>query len=202
MRTFALTLFATLLSAGAIQQCHAQIIWDEGVNGDLSNNRLAPTNINLGFGVNGMIVTTSSSDVDYVHVHLGSGMSVTQLNLVSWSGVDQRGFMALQAGSTFTESTSNPNVANMLGYCHIGPAAGNLGKDLLPILASGAGAQGFTPPLAGSDYTFWLNQTSFNAETYRLDFVVVPEPSSLALVIGAVSLTVRRKRLASRNIER
>jgi hypothetical protein len=41
----------------------------------------------------------------------------------------------------------------------------------LPEIGDGAGAQGFNPPLTGSTYTFWLQQTEENS-TYQLDFVV------------------------------
>lgn len=172
---------------------HADIIWDESVDGDLSGDRALPTNLALSLGTHGLIISTVAGDLDYFHVSLPSGLAVSQLNLVSWSGIDQRGFMALQEGTTFTEPPSGTNVGNLLGYSHIGPGAGNLGQDLLPFLAAGPGSIGFVPPLTGSDYSFWLNQTGVNKETYQIDFVVTPEPASL-LALGASCWALLRKR--------
>ncbi len=189
-------LLSMALMAGFVSIAHGQIVWNETVNGDFSNNRLAPTNLSLNPGVSGLILTTGGGDVDYFHVQIGLGQAITAINLVSWSGIDQRGFMGLQAGSIFTEPAIGTNVANLLGYTHIGPAAGNLGLDLLPFLAAGAGAIGFTPPLTGTDYTFWLNQTSGFVETYQLDFVVTPEPTSIliAIPLAMAALKTRRRK--------
>lgn len=194
MQTRKLFLASYLFFVLGSTMAQAQIVWDEGSNGDLSGDRLNPTNINLAMGVNGLIVTTVSGDLDYFHVHLGQGMQVDQLNLVSWSGIDQRGFMALQEGSVFTEPPVGTDVSKLLGYSHIGPGAGNLGMDLLPFLAAGPGSMGFTPPLKGSDYSFWLNQTGGNAVTYRMDFVVTPEPCSILALTGIVMAVARRRK--------
>jgi hypothetical protein len=126
-------------------------------------------------------------------------MVLSQINLISWAGADQIGFIAVQAGSTFTEPPTGTNVANLLGYSHMGPGAGNLGLDILPSMGQGAGAIGFTPPLTGSDYTFWINQTGSNPVTYRLDFVTspVPEPVGLLVLGLGVAVGLRRSRKVS-----
>jgi hypothetical protein len=133
--------------------------------------------------------------VDYVHFHLSSGMSLNSIFLASWSGIDTKGFIAVQAGSTFTEPASGTNVANLLGYAHFGPSVNTIGQDILPSIGTGVGSIGFTGALGGSDYTFWLNQTSANVETYRLDFfTAVPEPSSMLVLLGTPLLLRRRRR--------
>ena len=170
-----------------------QTIWDESVHGDLSGDRLNPNNLQLNAGVNSLFATSVQGDREYVHFHLGGGLSLNQLVLVAWDGNDQIAFAGVQSGSTFTEPPTGTNVANLLGYSHFGPGAGNLGLDFLPAMGTGAGSIGFTPPLMGSDYTFWLQQTGPNPVTYRLDFVVAPEPALLVSMLAGI-LAVRKKR--------
>lgn len=187
-------LFLSVLAACA--SASAQILWDESVNGDLSGDRLNPTNLALAPGINGILATSVSGDREYVHFSVGSGMALSQIILVSWAGNDQIGFIGVQAGNTFTEPPTGTNVANLLGWSHMGPGVGNVGQDILPSIGTGAGSIGFAPPLTGSDYTFWIQQTGTNAVSYRLDFITspVPEPASLVvLAIGALSLRRRRK---------
>lgn len=175
---------------------NAQVIWDEGVNGDLSDNRLAPTDLTLLSGTNSLIATSGGGDREYVHFVLSPGLALAHINVVSWSGIDQTGFIGVQAGTTFTEPPTGTNVANLLGWSHYGPGVGNLGSDILPAIGQGAGAIGFTPPLSGPNFTFWLNQTSSNRETYQLDFVTspVPEPASIGLFVVGLAAMIRRRR--------
>lgn len=192
MRRTLFILSCTLLSGGAF----AQVIWNEGVNGDLSNDRLNPTNLQLQLGVNSLMATSVQGDREYVHFHLGSGMTLNQVVLVSYQGVDEIAFIGVQAGSTFTEPPTGTNVANLLGYTHFGPAIGNVGHDILPAMGTGAGSIGFVPPLTGEDYTFWIQQTGVNAATYQFDFVVAPEPCSLLALAGAAFWLRRRSKTA------
>ena len=62
-----------------------------------------------------------------------------------------------------------------------------LGTDILDDLGEGDGAIGFTPPLGPGTYSFWLQQVNDPFTAYGLDFVVVPEPASAALL--ALGLT-------------
>lgn len=192
------TLAHGVLVIGALtlaSQASADVIWNEAVNGDLSGNRLVPTNLLLQLGVNSVIASTKSGDVEYLHLTLPAGSSLNIITHFSWQSTDQLGFCAVQAGTTFTEPAIGTNVANLLGYSHFGTAT--VGQDILPLLATGAGAIGFTPPLFGSDYTFWFNQTNpFNPATYQLDFVVVPGPGLAAFALIA-PLSLRRRRAQS-----
>jgi hypothetical protein len=181
------------LVSGIAGVASASVIWDESVNGDMSNNRFVPSDANLSFGVNSLLATTGGGDVDYIHFHLSPGMALSSILFISWTGNDTRGFLGVQAGTTFTEPPTGTNVANLLGWTHFGPGVDTVGQDILPLLGAGAGSIGFTGPLTGSDYTFWLNQTNATPQSYRLDFVATPEPSSFLALLG-VPLVLRRRR--------
>ncbi len=198
---------ATVGILGVAGLGRSYLLWDESTNGDLSNDRLNPTNANLQLGSGQLFATTGGGDIDYLHIHLAPGMELDQLIFVEWVGFDKKGFIGVQAGSVFTEPNTNTNVANLLGWSHYGPVVWNDGTDILPAMGSqgtifgndgeaeGAGAIGFTAPLTGSDYTFWLNQTSSHAVTYELDFVASPEPASLLTLAGGIALLSRRRRI-------
>src|SRR5437867_3286381 len=163
------------------------VIWDEATQGDLSGDRTAPTTLTLSLGSNNLLATTQSGDLEYVTINVPAGDLLSSLFLQSYVGNDMTAFIGMQTGTTFTESPSNPNVANLLGWAHFGPGPGNVGEDILPQIGSGAGAQGFTPPLAANSYTLWLQQLG-QPVSYQFDFQVaaVPEPSSAPLCASAL----------------
>lgn len=171
----------------------ATTIWNEAVDGSLSGNRLAPSAFTLAVGDSDILGTVqggTSSKLDYVTLTVPAGTKMTHLNLVSFASTDQKAFIGVQRGTTFTEPASGTNVANLLGWTHFGPGAGNVGADILPSMGLGPGAQDFAPPLPANQYTFWIQQLGA-ATNFDFDFVVqpVPEPSSLVLVeIGSLGL--------------
>jgi hypothetical protein len=192
-------LAALAIAVGSLQAASAATIHSEAVNGDLSGNRLAPTALVLSVGTNTIIGTTISGDLDYFQVALPVGSSFTGIILSSFASVDDVAFMAIQSGTTFTTSASNPNVAVLLGYTHFGTGglAGTalVGTNIIDELGQGPGSIGFTPPLANPNYTFWVQQTQSNLVSYTFDLVVVPEPSTavlLALGLGALGFARRR----------
>ena len=180
----------------------AAVIHNEGIDGDISGNMAAPTSHTLAQGSNQVIATSVSGDREYLHLSLPPSLALSAIVLDAYAGIDGTAFIGVQAGTTFTETFGSPNVANLLGYSHFGPTAGagkGVGSDLLDDISTGAGAQGFTPPLTAPNYTFWIQQTGGNAATYTLDFIVVPEPSTMCLLgIGGLMTLVagasRRRR--------
>jgi hypothetical protein len=156
-------------------QSPAATIWNEATQGDLSGSMSTPTSVMLSAGNNDLFATTQGGDLEFVTVTVPAGSTMTGLFLRSYTSFDQTAFMALQRGTTFTESPFNPNIANLLGYSHFG-GAGNIGVNLLPRLGTAQGAQGFTPPLQADSYTFWLQQLG-GTTNYQLDFVVSAPPA-------------------------
>ena len=186
----AIAAFALVLAPAA----GAAVIHDEALDGDLSNDRLAPTALSIGVGTNSVIATSQIGDREFYTITLAAGTSLSALNLVSYSGSDIA-FIAIQSGSSFTENPDSPNVANILGYSHFGPGLGGATGDILDNIGAGAGAIGFSPPLPSGSYTFWSQQTGA-AVTYQFDLVVVPEPGSallLALGLGGIAACGRRR---------
>jgi hypothetical protein len=169
----------------------AQVIWNETIHGDLSGDRLNPTGLSLGLGPNLLLANTGPGDREYVHFSLGAGMSLVGIHVVSYVSEDPIAFIGVQAGSVFTEPHDNPDPANLLGWAFFGPE--QLGQDILPAMGNGWDSIGFTPPLTGSNYTFWIQQTG-NPSDYTLNFVVVPEPGTMSLAVGAAALLFRRRR--------
>lgn len=175
--------------------CSAATLWDEGVNGDISNDRLHPSSATAVAGSNLLKAVTMGGDLEYLTVIVPTGHVLSKIVVDSYQSNDQRMFIGVQAGSTFTESNFGTNVANILGYTHFGTAVGNVGTDILDDMGTGAGAIGFTPPLASGPYTFWIQQLGATT-TFQLNYVVtaVPEPSVFALFGTAIGILLIRSR--------
>lgn len=185
---------AALTVVGFSGIAKAIVLHDESVNGDLSGDRLNPASFVLTVGTNSILATSLQGDIEYVHFSLPAGLSLTQVIPVNYVSSDGTAFIGVQAGTQFTEPPATANVANILGYTHFGTGPGNVGQNILPDIGTGAGAIGFTPPLTGSDYTFWIQQTSSsNPTTYQFDFVVVPEPAAMMGLVPLALLLQRRR---------
>lgn len=163
----------------------AQVVWNESVDGDISGARLSPTSLGtLGTGTYSVIGTLGGGELDYFTFTLGPGTQLSALMLSTYVSADSTAFIGLQAGSVFTESNASPNVANLLGYTHFGPAV--LGTDILDNIGTGSGAIGFTGTLPGPTYTFWVQQLGAST-SYQFDLVVIPEPGTYAAVAGGLA---------------
>src|SRR5262245_44299501 len=144
---------------------------DEGVNGDLSNDRLNPTAHVLSPGSNVLFATMGPSDLDYLTLSLPQGLTLDQIMLVSHSGDSFVSFIAVQSGATFTVPPTTATASGLLGWAHFG----GFSTDLLASMSTGAGAIGFTPPLRAGTYTFWLQEVDAPVQ-YALDFKVSAVP--------------------------
>jgi hypothetical protein len=192
-----------VLAAVAPVASHAGVVWNEGVNGDLSNNQGAPTSVGLVAGANSVIGVSGIGDTqDWLTFTVPAGMQLSSLVLVSYLSTDPQGFMGVQAGATFV---GNPFVAgSYLGFGHFGTGAVNgplpptdlVGADMLPIMGDttlAPGSQGFTPPLGPGTYTLLIQQLGAATE-YRFDFNLVPTPGGVAVAALATLGQARRSR--------
>jgi hypothetical protein len=186
---------ACLAAAGTAQALNH----DETVNGDLSDDRLNPTNLSFATGTNTISGTTQSGDRDYFTFEVPSGWNLSSVFHQTYESDDFRGFIGLQAGTQLTEPPVGANASNLLGYTLFG--VDTVGSEIIDDLAaSGASlppATGFDAPLPAGDYTFWLQQTG-TLTTYSFDFVLtpVPEPEQWALMLGGGLLLAARMRKA------
>lgn len=179
------------LTAFLAASAPAAVLRDEAIAGDISGDRIIPSRFVLTPGSNEIIATTGGDDLEYFS--FTSAFPINQLFLRSYSGTDGTAFIAVQNGGIFTEAPAFPDQANLRGYAHFGPDLNHVGQDILPAVGNGAGSQGFAPPLAPGQYTFWVQQTG-SPSTYRLDFITVPEPSSALVAAGLAFLTLARRR--------
>lgn len=208
-RSRRLTVVTSLLLMFSAASLHAATLWDESVNGDLTNNQAAPNPFTLSLGTNaviGSLRTSSAGDnQDWIALTVPVGLQLSAVVLKSYSSADAQGFTGVQAGTNFV---GNPGLASpYLGYAHFGTGAVNgalsatnlVGVNILPIMGDttlAAGSQGFTPPLGSGAYTFLIQQTGPTATSYEFDYVTtaVPEPSTLLLMsFGTVLLLAAAK---------
>lgn len=194
-------LLATLLAfAGSAQ---AAVVWDEAVDGDLSNSGLAPSFVALSagsnqvLGVTGRDVPGGTVDREYFSITVPVGHVLSAMLLLPGSGIiGGASFIGLQAGPLFTVPSNTPDATGMLGWWLYD--VGTVGSDLLPLMAVPSnGSSGFSVPLGAGNYSFWVQETGVGAAPYSFDLQVtaVPELPSLALLLaGLAALPLVRRR--------
>jgi hypothetical protein len=174
-----------------LANAHALPVYSESVNGDLSGSGLSPTVITLAEGFNEIVGTTGQSggvsDRDYFTVTVPTNLKLAQLieeagTEAGQSGAFARGFLGLQSGTQVTLATNTVTATGLLGWTHYVPTPTDI--DILPAMGIAAnGSTGFVPPLGPGTYAFWLQDTTPGTFNYRLNLVLVPEPSAGALMI-------------------
>ncbi|HEY4233153.1 MAG TPA: PEP-CTERM sorting domain-containing protein [Lacipirellulaceae bacterium] len=142
-------------------------------------------------------LTDELDDLDYLRIDLPADTKLTGILMQKFDGIDQTGFIGIQAGQIFTFPADQAfsMIGAMLGWTHFGPGNGDgIGDNLLPHLGQGGEAIGFSGPLTGSSYTLWIQQTGYPTN-YQLDFLVapVPEPATLPLaLVGLLLVAIGR----------
>ena len=189
--TTALALSAFLASSAA-----ADLMWDEQIDGDLSDDHLNPTEVfTKGVNNNVLFETTAGDDRDYFTFTIEEGyeLSAIILNLFETEPEGNLGFISINAGSTCTDPDA-PDVTSLLGYALIG--FGNVGNDIMQDMGQGGGAQGFSGPLGAGTYTIWAQETGPSSDLWSLNFVVnqIPAPGALAvLALGGLGMSRKRR---------
>ncbi len=173
--------------------------WDEGVDGDLSNDRADPTGpLLLLLGSNLISGTTVAGDRDYVTLTVPVGLQLSQVIPTFFDG-DDLAFIGVEAGDEVTTDPTAGDPSALLGWTHFGPTEGNVGTNILDDMGMGGGAIGFTGPLPAGNYSFWIQETSGIAVNYTLDFIVseIPAPAGIALLsLAGMIAPLRRRRTA------
>ena len=177
----------------------ADVVWDEAVDGELSDDYLAPTQLDFTQGLNTVIFTTDreGDDRDIFTFEVGDGLQLTGiiLDLFDTNGSDPNnlGFIALSTGDVLGTNPDTPDPSGLLGYALVFES--DSGSDVFELMSNGGGAQGYDGPLGPDDYTFWAQETSPTSDDWSVTFVVsaVPSPSAFALM-GVAGLAARRRR--------
>lgn len=170
--------------------------WNEGVDGDFSNNGLAPTLVSLSAGSNtvwgttGRAVSGGPVDLDYFTITIPAGFLLSALNVLpGTTALGDGSFIGLMAGNTFTIPPNTGNAVGMLGWTLFSEV--NVGDNLLIAMSAPfVGSSGFTPPLPAGNYSFWVQETGVGVSTYgfALEVTAVPEPSTVLSMLGGLAL--------------
>lgn len=151
-------------------------LYAESAGGDLAGDGAAPTALTAAAGGNILSASSVQGDREYFKFEVPSGHQLEAIFLTGYQSSDEKAFIAVQQGATFTEPPTGTNVAKLLGYSHFGPSVEPVGSNLLDNMGAGAGAIGFSGALSSGVYTFWTQQTGSSATAYEFNFVISEAP--------------------------
>lgn len=188
---------ATLFASAIVSIASADVVYDEAVDGDLSNLGFAPTSIQFGEGSNDVLFVTDQDgdDRDFFTFTIEAGFQLSGLviNDFSTDSPFNLAFMSINAGSVLPFDPDAPDTELLLGYTLFDE--GDIGSNLLPEMGEAFGTIGFTGPLGPGDYTIWAQETNPAVDTWNLGFVVTQVPASGAVaLLGLAGLPGRRRR--------
>ena len=193
-RSFSSMLLLLALATAGSATSQAAVIWNEPVNGDLSNSGLSPTSLSLGLGSNRILGSTGDSgqgvDRDYFTFTLPAGTALTSITLLNNTFVSGAfSFIGFQAGAQVTVQPSGAGGQALLGWTHY--ANGDIGTDILPSITA-------TGEIPSGTYSVWVQDTGGPA-TYGFDFGVTPvpvPPAAILLLSGLLGSGLVRRRIA------
>jgi len=191
---------ATAAIAAAATLASAQTFtYNEFVDGDLSNNIDAPTDLGVaGLGESTVRLevfesTTPDGDFDVFTFQIQQGEEFAGLILNDYQGIDELAFLALAEGPTFPVDPNTGDPTAFLGGVLFGSGDADVGDDLFPLLQLPfAGGTGFSGNLGEGSYSIFVQQTGPVTEA-ELGIVVIPAPASAA-VLGLAGLAAARRR--------
>lgn len=195
-------LYPTLLLGSLATISNAAVIFDDAIDGNASSDGSAPTSLTFALGSNEVLGTVSAdasinNTRNFYTFSISEGQFLQSITLneisVTNTGEDPNdpGFYALVSGTT--SATPGTGFANLGGALY---DPSDLDSDLLGQITGGgiSGGSGFTT-IGEGDFTFVIQQTGTEISSFTLDFQVVPEPSSTALLgLAAIGLISRRRR--------
>jgi len=192
-------ILAAAVGAGVCSMASAQnVVWDEAVDGDLSDDWLNPTQLpTLLPGLNTVTFSVVNSDDevngdrDYFTITIPAGYQMSTLDLLALSadGPDDIAFLAIQVGNQVTVNPNFPNPEPLLGWMLTQQQ--NVGNDILEIMIGQDNI-----PLGPGQYSFWAQQTGQDLTTMTLGFNIelIPSPGTLGVAGLAMFGAMRRRR--------
>ncbi|GJQ30487.1 MAG: hypothetical protein HBSAPP03_23710 [Phycisphaerae bacterium] len=188
-------LLASAVLLAATHAAHAQILWNEFTQGDLSGDRFHPTPFNLAEGSNILfgVMTgddgTGTIDRDYFSITIPQGHVLARIDLLLYLSDDFAAFAGIQPGPIFPNDPDTVLPGDLLGWVVFG--FDHEGQDLLAEMS--LNGQTFTPPLPAGTYTLWAQQLDSFTE-WTPDFVVEPVPAPATLALAALGVMAMRRR--------
>lgn len=169
----------SLLLLFPLSSLRAAVIWSESTNGLLSSSPSVPTSLPLSLGSNTIISSFGGgSSFDYFSFTLADGQKLTSFNLNSYVSTDSVAWIGIQAGPAWTAAY---DTSMMISQQHFGTA--NIGQAILNITT--------VNPLNSGTYTVRSQQLGATAD-YQLGLTVIPEPTTISLLLLALALGSRR----------
>ena len=192
-RFISATVVAAMVASGAT----ADVVYDEAVDGELSDLGFAPTYIQFGEGSNDVLFITDQEgdDRDFFTFTIEEGYQLSALVLNNFDTDNEfnLAFMSINPGNVLPFDPVSPVTEDLLGYILFDE--GDVGSNLMPEMGEAFSTIGFVGPLGAGDYTIWAQETSPSVDVWNLGFVVtqVPAPGAIA-VLGLAGLAGRRRR--------
>ena len=156
----------------------AAALHDEAINGDITDDPNNPLPLQLADGDNIISGSVVSPDRDYITVNVPAGSQLSGMLLNEYTSTGSQSFIGIQAGSVFTEPPTDTVVENLLGFALFGTTM--TGTNILPVIATGEGTQGFEGALPSGDYTFWIQETSDNEVDYTFTIQLTAEGEDIS----------------------
>lgn len=189
-----------------VSTASANVLYDEGVLGDLPGDRLAPATASFVPGLNDLFGTTVSFDRDYITATIPQGHQLTGIELISFgpTGTANRGFAGFEQRPTISAEPTSGSSAGLLGWTVFGAfdTGFNLlpdglipGEDLAEVPSAvpdvGSASAGSTP------LAIWVQETSMQRVDYGFRFTVtpIPEPATVCLMLGSLLALGGRRRV-------
>ena len=192
-RCIGAAVLASMIASGAA----AEVVYDEAIDGELSNFGFAPTYIQFGAGSNDVLFVTDQDgdDRDFFTFTIEAGFQLSGLVLNAFDTDNEfnLAFMSINPGNVLPFDPDSPVTEELLGYTLFDE--GDVGSDLFLEMGQAFSTIGFDGPLGPGDYTIWAQETSPAVDTWNLGFIVTPVPAPGALaVLGLAGLAGRRRR--------
>jgi hypothetical protein len=180
---------------------NAAVVWNESINGNLSNNPLAPTALTFAPGPNDVIGEAGNAPLpgglapfgqDFFTFTVPTGYELSSLTAVTvdlFTPGDMFAFIAIQSGPQITHDVSPPSfggsAAGLLGWRHVAP--GDQGTDILPAMGvAGDGATGFMGLLGAGQYSVWVQDDKPFDYDFSFKISSVPEPFTWVMMLGGL----------------
>lgn len=190
-------LLAVLVSVVFAGISSADINYNESINGDLSNDTAAPTDlgiVDLGKNViSGLLENSVNFDPDVFSFTVEAGLQLDDVSFTSMTDSQAEHFLAFNDGLV-SMSPGDNLITTLLDSSHVGL---NFLDDTLPNTYGGSGVGG--GPLSAGTYHIWFQETDGVDYDYTISIstsAAIPEPGSAMIVMfmGVCALASRRRK--------